>query len=312
MADVVFTDYGDNSSNAELMRRLLSPLTAARVGQEIQRSGKAIAAQPVSLAAERFIVHVPPERPAHGFALVVFVPPWQDARLPSGWAPVLDRYGVVFVSAARSGNDENVVGRREPLALLAAYNIMKQYPIDPERIYVAGFSGGSRIALRLALGYPDLFRGVMLNAGSDPIGDAQITLPPKELLSLFQEVTHVIYVTGDRDADHMVDAMASIRSMHKWCVFNVDDYVQPRIGHEVADAPALARVLDGLLKPARPDGDKLAACRSRIDAELEQKLQQVQSLSAAGRRADANKLLVTIDERFGGLAAPRSIDLALK
>lgn len=58
--------------------------------------------------------------PPHGFALLVFVPPWQDARLPPEWAKVLDRYGAIFVSAARSGNDENVLGRREPLALLAA------------------------------------------------------------------------------------------------------------------------------------------------------------------------------------------------
>jgi len=44
--DVVFTDYGDSSSNPELVRRLLSPLTADRLQQEFKRSGKTLAAQP--------------------------------------------------------------------------------------------------------------------------------------------------------------------------------------------------------------------------------------------------------------------------
>jgi poly(3-hydroxybutyrate) depolymerase len=224
--------------------------------------------------------------------------------------PVLDRYGVIFVTAARSGNDESALGRREPLALLAAHNIIKEHPVDPERIFVAGFSGGSRIALRLALGYPDLFRGAILNAGSDSIGNGRIPLPPKDVFLQFQSSTHLIYITGDRDADHIVDDMSSVRSMHKWCVFNVDDYVQPHVGHEVAGAPVLFRALDGLLNISRSDSNKLAACRSTIDSDLEKKFQRVQSLKFGGHRADADKLLIEIDEHYGGLAAPRSVDLA--
>ena len=310
LREVVFGEYGDYSSNPELARRLLSPLTAARLERELARSGRAVAAQPVNLAAERFIVYVPSQQPARGFALVVFVPPWQDARLPSGWAPVLERHGAIYVSAARAGNDEDVLGRREPLALLAAHNIMKRYPVDPERIYVAGFSGGSRIALRLALGYPDLFRGAMLNAGSDPIGDGQIPLPPKDLFLRFQSSTQLAYVTGERDAEHLAGDMASIHSLHKWCVVNVDDYVEPRIAHELADATALDRALGSLGTAAQPHPDRLAACRSRIEFELEENLQKLHSLIAAGRRADADKVLMRIDQRFGGLAAPRIVELA--
>jgi pimeloyl-ACP methyl ester carboxylesterase len=313
LRDVVFSDYGDSSSNPELVRRLQSPLTADRIRQELKRSGKTLAAQPLNLSEERFIVHLPPHQPDGGFALLVFVPPWQGAQLPREWVPVLDRYGVIFVSAARSGNDESVSGRREPLALLAALNIMKLHPVHPEHIYIAGFSGGSRIALRLALGYPDVFHGAILNAGSDSIGDGGIPLPPKDLFLRFQDSTHLIYVTGDRDSEHLVDDMVSIRSMHKWCVFNVEDYIQPRVGHEPAGVPALSRALEGLLNgSSRPDSGKLAACRSAIDSDLEKKFQKVQSLGAAGRRADVDKLLMEIDERYGGLAAPRSVELASK
>lgn len=316
LRDVVFSHYTEHSSNPELARRLLSPATAARIEHQVTSSGKTFAGQTVNLAAERFIVYVPSQSPAHGYALLVFVPPWQEARLPEGWAKVLDSFGVILVSAARSGNDENTMGRREPLALLAAQNILAEYPVDPERVYIAGFSGGSRIALRLALGYPDLFRGAILNAGSDSLGDLSaeppIPLPPRDLLLQFQSRTHLIYVTGERDTPHIDDDLLSLRAMREWCVFNVEAIVEPFLGHAVAQPAALSRALGSLARGTQPDPDKLAHCRSAIDAELDAKFQKVESLIASGRRAAADKLLDKIDQRYGGLAAPRSLELAKK
>jgi pimeloyl-ACP methyl ester carboxylesterase len=310
--DTVFTEYASYSSNPELVRRLLSPLSATRLEQDLKQSGKTLAAQPLSLPEEKFIVYLPSEQPTRGYGLLVFVPPWQDARIPPGWSAVLDQYGVIFVSAARSGNDEATFGRREPLALLAAHNITQQYPVNPERTYIAGFSGGSRVALRLALGYPDLFRGAVLNAGSGPIGDVQIPLPPKELFFQFQSSMRLIYVTGDWDADQLVDDSWSVRSMHQWCVFNIDHYNEPRRGHEVMGAAALANALKSLSSKVEPNLGKLAACRAPIDAAMHSRLQEVQSLMSSGRRADADKLLTIIDRQYGGLAAPSSLELMSK
>jgi hypothetical protein len=312
LRDVVFTDYGEQSSNPEIVRRLLSPLAAARLERELARSGTTMRGQPVNLSQERYVVYVPSQHAARGYGLLVFVPPWQDARLPQGWAGVLDRFGVIFVSAARSGNDENALGRREPLALLAAENIIRRYPVDSERVYVAGFSGGSRVALRLALGYSDLFRGAILNAGSDPIGNSEIPLPPRDLLLKFQNSTHLIYITGELDTDHANEDLMSMRSMRHWCAFNVDSFLQPRVHHEVATAAALSRSLGDLTNSTQPDPAKLSACRSAIETELETKLQSVESLIAKGQKAEAQKQLKNLDDRFGGLAAPRSLDLASK
>lgn len=246
----------------------------------------------------------------------MFVPPWRDARLPDGWASVLDRYHVIFVSAARSGNEATVLGRREPLALLAEHNVVTRYPVDPERVYLAGFSGGSRVAMRLALAYPDVFRGAILNAGSDPIG-ADIPLPPRELFLQFQSSSRLVYVTGEADLTHLEMAAVSMRSMQKWCMFDTHAQVTSRVGrsvagHEVADSAALSRALDAMLKPVRPDPDRLASCRSGLEGELLAKLQQVESLIATGKRDAAQESLKEIDKRFGGLPALRSVELAKK
>lgn len=310
--EVAFSVYGEHSSNAELLRRLRSPLEVARLEAELRRSGKRLADRPLDLAQERFVVYVPSQPRAGRYGLLVFVPPWQDARIPDGWAAALDRFGVIFVGAARSGNAADVLGRREPLALLAAENIMRQYPIDPEHVYIGGFSGGSRIALRLAVGYPDLFRGAILNAGSDPIGEAALPLPPRELLLKLQSGTRIVYLTGERDAAHASDDRVSMHSMHEWCVFGLDSYLIPRLGHEIAPVEALSWALGILFKDAPPDPARLAACRARIEASLTARLQQVAALIASGHRAEAQELLQEVDGRFGGLAAPQSVELAQK
>lgn len=308
--NVVFTEYSALSTSAELVRRVFSPLTALRINQEAAHNGKTLRGQPINLANESFSIYVPAHPPQHGYSLLVFVPPWSRAEVPSQWIPALDRHDMILVTAANSGNDTSTVDRREPLALLAAQNAMAQYPVDPQQVYIGGFSGGSRIALRLALGYPDVFHGALLNAGSDPIGSADVPLPPAELFRRFQESTRLVYVTGERDEAHLIDDIHSRQSLEKWCVFDVVTESEPRKEHELADASAFSRSLDALLKPMQTRMNKLPDCRARIDAELSTQLKEVEDILARGDTSAARRLLDKIDARYGGLAAPRSVELA--
>jgi pimeloyl-ACP methyl ester carboxylesterase len=311
LRDVVAAADTPYAENAELMRRMASPLTRLEEERRLGSSGATLPRHPLDVAAERFLLYQPSAQPLpHGFALLVFVPPWQDARLPPGWALVLDRLGVVFITAARSGNDEHPLGRRVPLALLAAAEARRRLPIDPERIYVGGFSGGSRIALRLALAYPDVFRGVILDAGSDPIGTPQVPLPPQDLFILFQSQTQVVYITGERDSDHLADDALSIRSLHEWCVANVDEAVQPHVQHEIALPGALSQALGSLGAHGRAAPAKFASCRAALAADLAARLREVEELLGKGATREAAVRVRRIDERFGGLAAPRSVELA--
>src|SRR6266404_36691 len=239
---VLFTEYSALSTSTELVRRLFSPLSALRVNQKAARAGTTLRGQPIDLASESFSIYAPahPYPPPHGYSLLVFVPPWSRAEVPSQWIPALDRHDMILVTAANSGNDANTVDRREPLALLAAQNAMTQYSVDPQQVYIGGFSGGSRVALRLALGYPDVFHGALLNAGSDPIGNADVPLPPAELFHQFQDSMRLVYVTGERDEAHLIDDIHSRQSLEKWCVFDVVTETEPRKGHELADLRGFA------------------------------------------------------------------------
>jgi pimeloyl-ACP methyl ester carboxylesterase len=307
---VVFTEYSPFSRSIELARRLTSPLIAAQMQKEMARSRLSLREQSIDLTREEFVVYVPSKVPPRKYGLLVFVPPWENAMVPQGWISTLDRNGVIFVSAAKSGNDANVLDRREPLALLAAQYILGRYPVDPERVYIGGFSGGSRVAMRIALGFPDVFHGALLDAGSDPIGDRQAPVPPAELFRRFQDSTRLVYLSGNNDLVNQGKDASSAQSMREWCVFNLVTEEIPRAGHEVANAAALHRAFDELAKYVPPDPHKLADCRARLDRELTEKLQQVENFVADGKLRDARTLLNNVDARYGGLAAPRSVELA--
>jgi hypothetical protein len=299
---VTFDTASPLSSAAEIARRAFSPLRAHRLAAANHLNG-----QTVDIAKESFLLYVPAQKPPQGYALLVFVPPWDDAKLPDGWGPVLDQYGVIFVSAAHSGNDMSVHNRRMPLALIAAQNVARQYGVA--RVYVGGFSGGARVALRLALAYPDVFRGALLNSGSDPIGTQDVPLPPADLFQRFQESTRLVYLTGEQDAPRLSMTNASTRSMRTWCVSDVHIFTMMQTGHEAANASAFSEALGTLLDPAPPRPDDLASCRAGLASELDDKLRRIQGLITAGDKAGARQMLDDVDTTFGGLAAPRSLAL---
>src|SRR5229473_5610555 len=66
-SDVVFSDYSPLSSSAELLHRLVSPLSAVRVGKRLAHSTVALRDQPVDLAQERFTIYVPSHPPTQGY-----------------------------------------------------------------------------------------------------------------------------------------------------------------------------------------------------------------------------------------------------
>lgn len=303
--NVILSAYSPLSGSLEVARRTLSPLANV----EVMRASARLRPQAIDLTQERFSVYVPAQRPPQGYALMVFIPPWQDAHLPPGWTTALDELGMIFVSAAKSGNEENVIDRRIPLGLLGAYNMMQRYPIDPDRVYIGGFSGGSRVAMRAALAYPDLFHGALLNAGSDPIGGSEALLPPDDLFAQFQSSTRLVYVTGSDDSWNIQHDMVSRDSMVHWCVFAARVETMLKVGHEAATSYSLRRALFALDQRAPVDPEKVSACRARVGKDLAADLRRVADLIERDKPHDAWRALTKFDIRYGGLAAAESIEL---
>lgn len=313
LTTAVFTRYSPLSRTAEIARRTLTPLTVARGEEALSVRGQALREQSIDLTKEEFTVYLPAgPPPKSGYGLLVFVAPWPEATRPQIWRPPLDRHGLIFVSAARSGNEATILDRRLPLALLAYENIRARYPIDSKRVYIGGLSGGARAAQVTALAYPDIFHGALLNAGSDPIGgEAGIYLPPADLFRKFQQ-TRLVYVTGEHDAVNQHDDALSQASMRDWCVFDLKILVARGLSHEPLDRRSLDLALDALEQPPAVDAGALARCNARIQQELAAKLSGAAAAIAGGDGDGARAQLNAIDGNYGGLAAPAIVDLDAK
>jgi pimeloyl-ACP methyl ester carboxylesterase len=308
--EVVFDRYTPLSRNEEIARRTLTPLTFQHGQAMLAATRQQFLEQPIDLTKEKFTLYVPDGAPPkEGYGLLVFIAPWSEPTRPQLWRLPLSRHGLIFVSAENSGNDVKVLDRRLPLALLAYENVRARFPLNPNRIYIGGLSGGSRAAEITALAYPDVFRGALLNAGSDPIGgEAGIYLPPAELFRKFREIK-LVYVTGDGDERNLRDDEISRASMREWCVFGIEIRKARKLGHEPLDQPSFDQALDALERPATINPGERERCNERVQQELASKLAAARAAISRGDGRGARAQIKEIDAHYGGLAAPMIVDL---
>jgi predicted esterase len=299
--DIAFDQPFPLAKNSVLLERLMSPRQRGRQLAAMAAKGEALAPYPLDFSAERFSFYLPNQMPTAGYGLLVFIPPWEDARLPQGWAPVLNRAGVIFATAERSGNPESIVGRRIPLAVNVALALAERYRVDPNRTYIGGFSGGSRVAMRAAIAFPDIFAGVLLNSGSDPIGNDHNSLPSPELMALLQTRTRFVFATGENDDINLSKDAETRISLSRWCVDAARTVSRPHAGHQFMDDNGLAEALGALDRPFLDDPARLNRCRASTDARLQVARAQATALYAQPQNSRIQEQLDRLDREFGAL-----------
>jgi len=117
---------------------------------------------------EKFFVYRPRTyTPSETWGLIVYISPGDDCQtIPNGWDGVLKGNKLLFVCPQGAGNGCDM-RRRLGLGVMAALEMTQTHKIDPDRIYVAGLSGGARTAGMLGFVQSDLFRGTIQDCGAD-------------------------------------------------------------------------------------------------------------------------------------------------
>ncbi|MDZ4197792.1 MAG: PHB depolymerase family esterase [Kiritimatiellia bacterium] len=120
------------------------------------------------LSKETFFISKPPNvRTSTQPGILVYLSPSDNfTEMPAGWDRVLRDRNLILIAPQNAGNKQKPA-RREGLAVLAASKLKAITAVDPRRIYVAGFSGGARMASSVAFRRPDLFSGVFAVCGAD-------------------------------------------------------------------------------------------------------------------------------------------------
>lgn len=95
-----------------------------------------------------------------GLPLVLFI---SAGDQPAGWSQlqtVCQQRGIAFASPFGAGNNTSMP-KRIRIVLDVLDDLRRQHRIDADRTYLAGFSGGGRVACGLTFALPELFGGVI-------------------------------------------------------------------------------------------------------------------------------------------------------
>ena len=88
----------------------------------------------------------------------VFISPIDWGGIPEEWAAVMDAHNLIWVSPANAGHSAPVQ-ERIIKAILAPRVVDVDYTVNEERIYIAGFADGAKIANLVQAADPSAFRG---------------------------------------------------------------------------------------------------------------------------------------------------------
>lgn len=133
-----------------------------------------------------------PAKLAKPAPVIVFISASDAASGWKTWQQVCEQKGVIFAGPHGAGN--NCPGpKRVRIVLDVLDDIRRQFPTDPDRTYLSGFSGGARIACQIGFALPEVIGGVApICAGGE--------LRPEPWLRLRSiERTSVALITGKSD-----------------------------------------------------------------------------------------------------------------
>ena len=161
-----------------------------------------------------------PTRPA---GLMVYISPTDKGWLPRRWQPVIDDSNLIWIAAHESGNEE-IVARRMLYAVLGPQIVRSMYFIDPDRVYLSGFSGGGKVSGMVAINFANVFRGAIYICGAEH----WIEDPPEHFSHV--ERNRYVFLTGSNDFNRDLTSRI-FRKYEAAGLSNIEFIKVPRMGH---------------------------------------------------------------------------------
>ena len=153
---------------------------------------------------------------------------------PSGWKafePVCKEKGFVFIGVRGAGNNVDTP-KRVRIVLDCFDDVRRQIPLDPDRTYASGVSGGGRVACGLAFALPEYFGGVLpVVAGGDLRDEQWLRFRAADRLS-------AALVTGETDFNR---GEVERWKGPMWNALGIRTkvWVQPKMGHTMPSPATL-------------------------------------------------------------------------
>lgn len=181
---------------------------AASASDEVPVDGLRLEATPAQLVGEQeaarledvldpgellsWEVYLPANAAREVPGVLVYVSPRASGQIDPRWKSVMDAHNLIYIGANNSGNRIPTI-KRMVMATMAIRALAQNHSFSIERIYVSGFSGGGRVASRLASHYPEVFTGAIYICGVDFWEKRQTPKVDRLLQNRF------VFLTGSKD-----------------------------------------------------------------------------------------------------------------
>lgn len=140
---------------------------------------------------------------------------------PDQWSKYADKYNFVFAYGDIS---------RFAMAALRE-KIIREYPIDPDNIYLTGFSAGAFQSSSLILARPDKFRGAILASGGD-LGGSQMGSYIMDDSGPYYINKRFFITLGEKDYEGNVSGAQALKDFLEKKGTVVKFELRPGAGHE--------------------------------------------------------------------------------
>ena len=185
-----------------------------------------------------FQVYLPDNDSTEIPGVFVYVSPMKTGRIDSRWREVMDQQNLIYIAADQSGNKIPTI-RRMVLATLAVQALGQDHEFDTDHISISGFSGGGRVASRLATQYPEVFTGAVYICGVDFWKKDQTPGVERLVQNRF------VFLTGSRDFNRQETRQIRKRYI-KAGAQNSKLIEVPGMGHNHPDATYLTEAIQYL------------------------------------------------------------------
>lgn len=191
---------------------------------------------PADLAVT-FQLRIPVDARPGELGAMVFVKADDSGAFIDDWAALFDERHLVWVSADGFGN-RRPTAQRVLVALMARQLVARVASVDAGRVWLAGMSGGGRVASQTITRFPHHFAGAIYVVGAD------FHLPDAPMRALALDRRYV-FLTGSNDFNRREMRRVSARYVEAGAahVLLIDE---AGFGHEHAMPAMLAKALDFL------------------------------------------------------------------
>lgn len=189
------------------------------------------------------------DREPHG--LFIWISAGNTPKIPKEWEPVLAKHRLIFIGAQNSGNRRDIFDRIR-LAIDANHNVRQRYSVDGRRVYVSGFSGGSRVASMLGVAWGDMFSGTICFMGVNFYTDVKAPdgkvyglnyLPSEQLLPIVKQACRYSLITAEKDFNLANTQGVYENGFVKEGFQNVQLFEVPGHGHKMPPADWLDKAI---------------------------------------------------------------------